>query len=86
MRRKIAKRLRREILGLGGVIEKEEKLGERGAPSKDRGYSAKIKYNGWSIGAVGKDELEAYRLGLECMKIDCAEPFRGDNGGQRKSD
>ena len=68
MRRKIAKRRRRDILALGGVIEKEEWCGENSLPRKERGYAAHVQYKGWRILSVGDDELEVYQSLLDCMK------------------
>lgn len=68
MRRKIAKRRRRDILTLGGVFEKEEWCGEKSLPRKERGYVAHVQYKGWRILSAGDDELDAYQLALWCMK------------------
>lgn len=76
MRRKIAKRLRREVLRMGGVISEEEKGKE------ERYYTAKVKYNGWTIYGNGEDELEVYRVVLDVMKVDCVEPWKGETNEQ----
>ena len=68
MRRKIAKRRRRDILALGGVIEKEEWYGPKTMPRKENGYSVHVRYNEWRILAAGEDELDAYQLAIWCMK------------------
>lgn len=68
MRRKIAKRRRRDILALGGVIEKEEWCGPKTMPRKENGYAAHVRYKGWRILSVGDDELEVYHSILDCMK------------------
>ena len=86
MRRKIAKRLRRECLRLGGEIVEEGWIAEdgeyvkkmrlkMGVSVKEKAYATKVKYNGWTICSADYDELGAYRVALDCMKIDCAEPW-----------
>ena len=61
MRRKIAKRRRRYILALGGVIEKEEW-------SKENYYLVQVRYDGYRTTSVGEDELEAYQTAILSMK------------------
>ena len=68
MRRKIAKRRRRDILALGGVIEKEEWYGPKTMPRKEKGYSVHVRHKEWTIFAAGEDELDAYQLAIWCMK------------------
>ena len=68
MRRKIAKRRRRDILALGGVFEKEEWYGPKTMSRKENGYAAHVRYERYRILATGEDELEAYQLALWCMK------------------
>jgi hypothetical protein len=68
MRRKIAKRRRRDILALGGVFEKEEWYGPKTMSRKENGYAAHVQYKGWRILSVGDDELEVYQSLLDCMK------------------
>ena len=61
MRRKIAKRRRRDILALGGVFEKEEW-------SKENYYLVYVRYERYEFHAAGKDELEAYQTAIWSMK------------------
>lgn len=68
MRRKIAKRLRREILRLGATIEEEEWLGDKKEPRKERGFAVTVKYKGGTICSPDYDELEAYRITLYCIR------------------
>ena len=60
MRKKIAKRRRREILKLGGVITKDEWVQED--------FCVKVEYFGWHIFSAGWDPLEAYQIMLTCIK------------------
>lgn len=76
MRRKIAKRCRREILRAGGVITEEKWIREPGWQRKDCGFGTKVICNGWNICSIGKDELESYKMALDCVKHDCDEPFQ----------
>lgn len=62
MRKKIAKRLRRQCLRGGMEIIKEEFSREPGWKRKDCGVCVKAKYHGWTIMAIGFDWLEAYRM------------------------
>ena len=87
MRRKIAKRLRREILRLGATIKEEgwisdedgEYVGKTklpvGIPSTERCFAVKVECNGWKIFSADDDELGVYRVVLDCVKQDCKEPF-----------
>ena len=67
MRKKIAKRKRREILKRGAVISNAHFVKEPGWRRKDCGYTADISYLGWNIGSNGFDMLECWQAGLECM-------------------
>lgn len=62
MRKKIAKRLRRQCLRGGMEIIKEEFIREPGWKRKDCGVCVEVKYHGWTIAALGFDWLEAYRM------------------------
>lgn len=65
MRRKIAKRLKKKLEGLGCKIEKVEFVKEPGWKRKDCGYSISIKYKGWTVVCIGHDELICYRIMLD---------------------
>ena len=65
MRRKIAKRLRRQCLREGLEILKEGFCKEPGWRRKDCGYAAVFKYRGWEIRACAFDMLEVYRWMLD---------------------
>lgn len=67
MRRKIAKRLKRDILRRGAVISNAHFIKDPGWRRKDCGYAADISYLGWKIGSNGFDMLECWQAGLECM-------------------
>lgn len=75
MRRKIAKRLRRELLRKGCEIESEHFVKETGWFRKDCGYSLRYKdQNGYSCLTLGFDMLDAYRLALWGLKYHPEEP------------
>ena len=67
MRKKIAKRKRKEILKRGATISNAYFIKDPGWRRKDCGYTADIAYLGWKIGSCGFDMLECYQAGLECM-------------------
>lgn len=80
MRRKIAKRVRREILRRGVTIAREGWIYPDGSRSrKDRGFVVVVECNGWKIHSVDDDELGAYKMALDCVKYDCDEPWTGPN-------
>ncbi len=80
MRRKIAKRLKREIVRMGAVIQKDGwDVPRKSVPRKENGYIFKVMYRGWSIFAAGDDELESFRMVLDVMKHDCEEIFVREN-------
>jgi len=80
MRRKIAKRLKREIVKMGAVIQKDGwDVPRKSVPRKENGYIFKVMYRGWSIFAAGEDELESFRMVLDVMKNDCEEIFVREN-------
>ena len=61
MRRKIAKRLRRECLRNGIQITKEAFIREPGWKRKDCGYEINFIYRGWKVWCIGFDSLVAWR-------------------------
>lgn len=69
MRRKIAKRKRREILAKGGVITKEGWLGPKSLPRKENGYEVEVRHNGWRIWAADYDELSSFHGILSAMEV-----------------
>lgn len=70
MRRKIAKRKRKEILKKGAEIIKEGWNHELGNV-----FVVKLEYLGWEIIThPERDELEAYKSALECMAVCEDEP------------
>lgn len=69
MREKIAKRLRRELLRKGCVIESEHFVKEAGCFRKDCGYCLRYRdLNGYRCLTLGFDMLDAYRLALWGLK------------------
>ena len=68
MRRKIAKRLRRQCLKEGVEIIKEEFDREPGWKRKDCGYVAKVKYRGWTITSCGEDMLSAWKFIMDDIR------------------
>lgn len=80
MRRKIAKRLKREIVKMGAVIQEDGwAVPRKSVPRKENGYIFKVMYRGYSIFAAGDDELESFRMVLDVMKYDCEEIFVREN-------
>lgn len=61
MRRKIAKRLRRECMRNGIQITKEAFICEPGWKRKDCGYEINFVYRGWKVWCCGHDILQAWR-------------------------
>ena len=77
MRRKIAKRWRKEILRRGAVIVREGIVfspGERkamGIPKGQQGYAVVVRFNGWTYHvADSHDALGAYKLFMECLDME----------------
>ena len=68
MRRKIAKRKRRECIRMGASIQHEGWVKEHGWKRKNIGYSVRATYDGWTYISAGDDELEAYNLLLWGLK------------------
>ena len=65
MSRKIAKRLKKQLIKLGCTIEKVEFCKEPGWKRKDCGYCITINYKGWHNACIGYDELVCYRMMLD---------------------
>ena len=68
MRKKIAKRKRREALRKGAMILEE------GREPEDNLFFAKVKYMGWKIFSGGEDELEVWNGVLACFPSCEEEP------------
>ena len=73
MRRKIAKRKRKDIYSMKGAILEECWIRKKDWKRKDCGYSVTVHYKGRTVDCGGHDELDAYKLALESM-------FEIDNG------
>lgn len=75
MRRKIAKRRRREILRRGAVIDLEYwDYDECG-----KAYIVHASHCGWNIATADRDELSAYQGILACLPV-CEEEPRTEEG------
>lgn len=68
MRKYLSKRKRERILRLGGKIESEGWICERGWRRRDCGYGVTILYKGWHMRIAGEDEFDAFKLALEEMR------------------
>lgn len=68
MRKKIAKRWRREAMRRGAIILREgpiltkQELAEEHLGKKHRGFYFVAKYRGWEHHVAGRDALDAYRI------------------------
>ena len=68
MRKKFAKRWRREAIRRGAIIVREgpiltkQELAENHLAKRHRGFSFVAKYRGWEHHVVGQDALDAYRI------------------------
>ena len=70
MRRKIAKRKKKELISLGAFNIHEKYVSEPEWRKKDCGWAVKYEYcqpggNVWKYTVLGKDLLECYKLALE---------------------
>lgn len=77
MRRKIAKRKRRDILQRATIV-KEEWIREPGWRRKDCAYVVEARCCGWKIFSPGYDELEAYKGLLFCIEACEEKPMEED--------
>lgn len=75
MRRRFAKKKRREILRAGKEILEEGWLTDIGCDRKSTGYGIRFIHNGWIYNCSGDDELDAYRVALMCIHEDADIPF-----------
>lgn len=69
MRRKIAKRRRKELLAKGVFIVSEYWIREPGWKRKDIGYGIRFKYKEHEVSLCEFDELEAYHALAECLEM-----------------
>ena len=72
MRRRIAKRKRRECLRNGAIIISEQ--WNKDLEYGYKWYNVHLFFNGWDIHAPGKDELDAYQGALFCVLSSIDEP------------
>lgn len=75
MRRKIAKRLKKKLLALGCQIQDAHFVSEPGWKRKQCGYAAEVIFKNCHICSCGYDELNCYRMALECVMDEIREPF-----------
>lgn len=71
MRKKIAKKIRKECLNMGCVIVDEGAILTRQEAKEikePRGYSVEALYNRWNYHCIGYDMLDAYHLLKDCIK------------------
>ena len=82
MRRKIAKRIKNQLRGLGCDIRDPHFIREPGWKRKDCGFAAKIIFKNLCICLVGFDELECYKMALEDILEEIHYPFltKDDDG------
>lgn len=71
MRRKIAKRIKKQLRGLGCDIRDPHFIRESGWKRKDCGFAAEIIFKNCRICSVGFDELDCYKMVLEEIR----DPF-----------
>lgn len=79
MRRKIAKRKRRELLKRGRIIDE---YWTREFKRKDCFFMVECECNGWKICAAEYDELSAYQAALECVDLAEEEPPKKYSGSK----
>jgi hypothetical protein len=82
LRRKFAKRWRREALRRGVELTNERySLNKHEAEMyrSPRGFCVDAKYNGWTICCIGRDELEAYRMLVQEIDYDGPGAWFGDD-------
>lgn len=66
MRRKFAKQKRKNLIHNGANIIKEYWIKDSWI-RKQCGYSVNFNYNGYNFICAGFDELDAYKLALDCL-------------------
>lgn len=68
MRRKYARKKRRELLSLGAEILENGWIKEPDWERKQIGYGVRFRYNDHIYHCSGDDELEAYNIALYCAR------------------
>lgn len=68
MRKRIAKRVRKNLLRTGAQIKSVEYVSEPEWSRKQCGYCVKTVYNGKECWCLGRDLLAAYRSAAETVK------------------
>lgn len=68
MRKRIAKRVRKDILRMGGQIVSVNYVSESGWLRKQCGYQVIASYNNKECWCLGYDLLEAYKLAVETIR------------------
>lgn len=84
MRCKIAKRLKKKLRALGCEIQNPHFVSEPGWRRKDCGYAADIKFKGMTVCSIGEDELDCYRMALDCVLDEINDPFLTKNWEETK--
>lgn len=82
MRKRMAKRKRREILRRGATILSEGWIKDdngRNYRGKDRCYEIEVEHCGWNSHSAGRDELESIGGALLCVKLSEEEPRNVDD-------
>lgn len=75
MRRKIAKRIKKQLRDLGCDIRDPHFIREPGWKRKDCGFAAEIIFKNCRICSVGFDELDCYKMALEDVLEEIRDPF-----------
>lgn len=75
MRRKIARRIKKQLRGLGCEIRDPHFIKESGLERKQCGFAAEIIFKNICICSIGHDELVCYRMALEDVLEEIREPF-----------
>lgn len=75
MRRKIAKRIKKQLKKLGCTIHNEHPIKEPGWKRKQCGFFAEIKFKNIRVCSIGDDELDCYRMALEDILEEIRDPF-----------
>ena len=73
MRRKIAKRIRHEILKRAKIVK--ERWVKEGKNKKDWFFEVECECNGWLIYSPDDNELSSYKGALACIKFAEEEPY-----------
>lgn len=85
MRRRIAKRRRKNLIRAGKEIIEEGWITEPGWNRKSIGYGIRFMHNGWIYNCSSDDELDAYQIALKCIQKDMdIDPTKTNNYKERK--